>query len=346
MQNNNDISLFDKEIFLTFKNIDKNNFSFDKISILRELIRKHEINYPNILTWFDKKVVPGFKYGERIGYIGFANEIPVASAILKLGKRAKFCHLYIDPKHQNYAIGDIFFCQMTIDAKRYAKDIYFTLPERLWTEKINFFKSFGFKNASISTKKYRNSEEELFSTAEFSDVWKYSLEKIQKINAKHAFYKNDIQNGIIISIKPEYAQKIISGEKQVEIRRSFNAKLKGCKAAIYSSKPKQELNGFVTLDKIEKDKPENIWRKYKDKIACTEQDYLAYTKDTEQIFSIHLKNFEKYIGSIPLSQLSYLLDDNLRPPQSYYLLKNNTKWSNAISIIDLMHKKYKISTSI
>ena len=94
--------------------------------------------------WLKNKVLPGIKAGERAAYIGFDNNNPIISSVVKKDKHSKFCHLHIDDDFQNKHIGDLFFILMTLQVKRFAKEVHFTLPEGLWYRKQEFFKSFGF----------------------------------------------------------------------------------------------------------------------------------------------------------------------------------------------------------
>ena len=347
MKINNNYNLFERDSIFKLKKIDKNSFlnDSDLIDLLRNRLSLQEGSYPDILNWYEIKVKPGLKSGERIAYLGFIDGVPIASAILKLGKNAKFCHLYIEPEYQNDSLGELFFCQMTLDAKRFAKEIHFTLPESLWIEKKEFFQSFGFQDFAKFQKQYRSYDTELRCSSQYNNVWMQVMHKIPKINSKIA-KKDDVQNGILMSIRPEFAEKIKSGEKTIEIRKYFNTNLQGRKLTIYSSRPFQNLLGYADIDKVEKNSPEVTWNKYKDKIACSEKEFAEYTFDSKQIYSIFLKNFNNFTTPVPLNQLSFLVDTDLKPPQSYYKLENNQPWSNALSIIEFEHKRYNVQSRL
>src|SRR5439155_22534 len=106
----------------------------DHVKVLKELLVANEDMYPNIDRWFTAKVVPGLRSSQRIAYVGYEDEKPIASAVLKLGMRSKFCHLRIHKDFQDLDLGQIFFTQMTFEARHHAKDLHFTLPESLWCE--------------------------------------------------------------------------------------------------------------------------------------------------------------------------------------------------------------------
>src|SRR5690242_6911161 len=107
----------------------------DNFLMLRSKILGCEEMYPAIKTWLDKKVIGGLQTGERVGYIGMYGDEPIASAIVKKGKAAKFCHLKIDRSFQDGGLGDIFFTLMALEVRSLASSVHFTLPESLWESK-------------------------------------------------------------------------------------------------------------------------------------------------------------------------------------------------------------------
>ena len=70
---------------------------------LKELIVLNQDMYPNIEKWFINKVIPGIITTQRIGYIAYENEQPIASCVLKKGDCSKFCHLRIHEDFQDYS---------------------------------------------------------------------------------------------------------------------------------------------------------------------------------------------------------------------------------------------------
>src|SRR5512147_3036884 len=113
----------------------------DNLRTLKSLIVTSEDMYPGIQRWFAEKVVPGLRASERIAYVGYEGEDPIASAVLKLGARSKFCHLRIHEEFQDLDLGQMFFTQMTLEARHRAEEVHFTLPESLWSARKHFFAS-------------------------------------------------------------------------------------------------------------------------------------------------------------------------------------------------------------
>lgn len=67
----------------------------DHLVTLRNLILQNEPMYPEIGAWVSAKVLPGLRSSERVAFLGYLDEKPVVSAVVKRGATAKFCHLRI-----------------------------------------------------------------------------------------------------------------------------------------------------------------------------------------------------------------------------------------------------------
>src|SRR5207253_9377277 len=104
----------------------------DDYAKFRELVIANEASYPGIRKWLSEKVALGIAAGDRVAYVGYLNERPIASAVVKLGSEAKFCHLKLSEAVRDQNLGELFFCVMAMEARSVAKNVHFTLPESLW----------------------------------------------------------------------------------------------------------------------------------------------------------------------------------------------------------------------
>ena len=312
----------------------------DHLKNFRDLVLEKEPMYPNIDKWFDQKVIPGLKSSERVGYIGYLDEQPVVSAVIKRGEFTKFCHLRIKEELQNLHIGEAFFALMGLEVRRFAKEVHFTLPESLWERKKHFYKTFGFAEAIKAGHQYRLFEDELRCSSDFDKVWTAILEKLPKIARAFFVDGHSLDSGLLMSIKAEHARKVVSGTKKVEIRRSFSKKWTGCKISIYASGRERSLVGEASIKRVVVDKPENVWERFNDQIGCTREEFDKYTRSKSQIYAVVLENAIPYRKSISLREVSSLTKENLRPPQNYYNLNNNIKWAEAVSMGALLQGSF------
>ncbi len=320
-------------------------YDTDNLKLFLQLIKSHENMYPSIMDWLKKKVLPGIRSKERIAYMCLDDDEPVASSILKLGNRSKFCHLHIKQHLQGNKLGEMFFSLMAIHASINSQVIHFTLPESLWADRKDFFRSFGFFEVVKSKRQYRAHEEELHCSADFATVWQHVLEKIPAVIKTLSYLGDTIFNGILMSLKPIYLEGLRKGEKAIELRKKFSDRWKGCRVTIYSSSPIQAISGHAVIDDVKRDKPQEIWQRHKDELGCTKAEFDKYVGSADNLYAVWLKNYEPYFDPISLEQLRYLLRKPINPPQSYTSLTENSEWANAVGIAELLHGRFRLFTS-
>ena len=83
---------------------------------------------------------------------------------------------------------------------------------------------------------------------------------------------------ILLSIKPEFAEKILRGEKRYEFRRKLCQK-EVDKIYIYETSPVKRVVGeAVVIEKLQGDK-EMIWERTKDFAGVTREGFEQYFAD-------------------------------------------------------------------
>jgi predicted transcriptional regulator len=315
----------------------------DDMGVLRTLIRGNEQMYPDIQRWFGDKVLPGLKSGQRIAWVAYEGTQPIASAVLKLGRRSKFCHLKIRQNFQDMDLGQMFFSQMTAEARHEAKEIHFTLPESLWVERRGFFESFGFSSATKAGKEYRKGEPELACSAPFETAWFSVLGRLRSLATKFSVGGYSLNNKILISIKPIYAGRILEGSKLIEVRKKFSNKWVGCRAVLYASSPLKALVGEATVISVTSAPPVDIWAQFGPNLGCGKEDFEGYVGVASKVSAIELGDIFPYREPISLAQVSYLVREDLVPPQSFCDLRlddRDSPWVRAVSVASLLHGRF------
>jgi len=318
----------------------------DHLASFEALILENERVYPEIADWYRKRVLPGIRDEERVAFIGYLGERPAVSAIVKKGPDAKFCHLKIVEPLRNTHVGEVFFALMALEARDLAKNIYFTLPEEVWKQKAEFFQSFGFKSAILAEKQYRLFDRELHCDAPFSAVWDSVLHKIPKLASLYSFGGFSPDNQLLLSIKPEFAERILNRNKRIELRRKFSTKWLGYRINLYASSPVMSLVGEARIAGITVNEPDMIWEKFGNEIGCSRAEFDAYCVGTKQIYAIELDEVKPYRDRIPLVLASQMIKEELVPPQSYFTLEKNRPWAKAISLAAYLHCCFKSTISL
>jgi len=318
----------------------------DHLLHFHELIVSSESMYPGIDKWLREKVIPGLKSSERACYVGYEGMKPVVSAVVKRGENAKFCHLKLGDDFQNIHLGEAFFALMVLEVRSMAKEIHFTLPEGLWENKRPFFESFGFGEAIASKTQYRLFERELRCSALYHHVWRSVLERLPNLMNLFSFGEQELDSRLLMSIKPEYAHKIIAGQKTIELRRRFSDKWIGDRVILYASKPAGQLVGEATISNVISGTPDELWENFGQMMGCSREEFDKYTDSRDKVFAIFLDDIRPFVEPIPISQLSRLVNEDLKPPQSYTALERNESWTRAISVAGLLHGTVGKSTVV
>ena len=126
----------------------------------------------------------------------------------------------------------------------------------------------------------------------------------------------NILTDAILSIKPIYANGILSGDKKVEFRKKIFKKSVE-RVYIYSSSPQKMMVGYFTIQKIVEDTPANLWNKFKDVGGIDEDSFFEYFKDADTGFSILINKVVKFDKEKDPIEFQ----ENFSAPQSYIYLE-------------------------
>lgn len=133
-------------------------------------------------------------------------------------------------------------------------------------------------------------------------------------------------NILLLSIKPEYASKIFSGEKTVELRRVRTRLTQDDIVFVYVSSPTKALVGLFEVENIIQEKIElqqdikAYWNLVYKKAGISSQDFEKYYQGASFFVGIFLRNPRKFDVSINLENLRKYIP-KFTPPQSYRYLK-------------------------
>lgn len=94
----------------------------------------------------------------------------------------------------------------------------------------------------------------------------------------------------LISIKPKYVEKIISGEKTIELRKTIFKKPVE-KIWVYTTVPIKKIQGYFIIDKIIEDTPLNIWKDNEAVLGIDIKSYFDYFDGKEKAYGIKIKKW-------------------------------------------------------
>lgn len=120
----------------------------------------------------------------------------------------------------------------------------------------------------------------------------------------------------LLSIKPEFAEKILTNEKRYEFRKTtFRDPTKVENVIMYSSSPDQEIVGSFTFENVIQDDPEDLWENFGDASGIEDRSrFLDYFSNTELGYAIEIQDVCRLRS--PVDPRRYF--DDFRPPVSFH----------------------------
>lgn len=118
---------------------------------------------------------------------------------------------------------------------------------------------------------------------------------------------------VLLSIKPEYVEKILDGSKKFEFRKNIFKNQDVKNVIIYSTMPIGKVVAEFDIKKIHRDSPELIWKKTSKYSGITKDFFDDYYSGRDQAVAIEIGEIIEYDKPLDLHELG----SNITPPQSY-----------------------------
>lgn len=99
---------------------------------------------------------------------------------------------------------------------------------------------------------------------------------------------------ILLSIKPEYAEKILSGRKRYEFRRRLHKNTSVKTVVIYATMPVGKVVGEFTIERIHSKKPNEIWNLTKEHSGITREFFSEYFQDRDLAHAIEVSAVRRF----------------------------------------------------
>lgn len=125
----------------------------------------------------------------------------------------------------------------------------------------------------------------------------------------------------LLAIKPEFAEKILDGEKHYEFRRkSFQDAEQLELVFLYASSPVKRIVGLFTSDRVVEASPEELWNLFSDKSGIAERDrFMDYFEGVDTGYAIHVNRTHRFAEPIdPVEQFG-----EYSAPMSFNYLDEN-----------------------
>lgn len=125
-----------------------------------------------------------------------------------------------------------------------------------------------------------------------------------------------MQTSVLLSIKPEFAEKIFDGLKKFEFRRVIFKSTTVSRIVVYASSPVQRVIGEFEIERILSLRTAKLWHRTKRHSGIQKSFFDQYFRGRDKGFAIKIKCPRRYSTPILLECLC----KTSRPPQSFMYL--------------------------
>lgn len=120
---------------------------------------------------------------------------------------------------------------------------------------------------------------------------------------------------VLLSIKPEFAEKIFDGTKKYEFRRTVFKDPSVKTIVVYASSPVQKVIGEFEIESILNCEIQSLWEKTKEHSGISEKFFFEYFVNKVNGYAIKVKKTKRYEEALSIKD-----DFNATPPQSFMYL--------------------------
>lgn len=131
---------------------------------------------------------------------------------------------------------------------------------------------------------------------------------------------------VLLSIKPAYVRKIVSGDKKYELRKRIFKTAGINRIYIYSSSPEKKIIGSFAIGAILKDTPLQLWEKLQTDLGIDYPSYCDYFQGKVLAYAIRITDLEIFPEPIDPKDV----DPGFNPPQSFRYIPKNFSTSDRI----------------
>jgi predicted transcriptional regulator len=125
----------------------------------------------------------------------------------------------------------------------------------------------------------------------------------------------DHERALLLSVRPQYAESILAGTKNAEIRRQRPGVAPGTPVIIYATKPLAAVIGTARIDCVQAGSPADLWNQYGCRMDVTEPDYANYLHDVNTAYVLLLSQARRLPAPLGLDEMRQTAA--FRPPRSY-----------------------------
>lgn len=117
---------------------------------------------------------------------------------------------------------------------------------------------------------------------------------------------------VLLSIKPEFAERIFDGTKKFEFRRRIYKNKNVKSVVVYASAPISKVIGEFEIETVHHDELDSLWDSTNEFAGISEAFYREYFNGKDSGYAIEVKKVRKYEAPLGIRETF-----GIAPPQSF-----------------------------
>jgi predicted transcriptional regulator len=127
---------------------------------------------------------------------------------------------------------------------------------------------------------------------------------------------------MLLSVRPRYAEAILTGTKNAEIRRQRPGAQPGTPVIIYATKPVGAVVGVAYIDQIIEGSPAELWPLHHHETGVTQDEYDQYLQGSSTAYLLLLDGARRLSRPLTLDEMRETA--TFQPPRSYRYVNHST----------------------
>lgn len=125
---------------------------------------------------------------------------------------------------------------------------------------------------------------------------------------------------VLLSVKPQFARRLLSGTKTAEVRRRFPELPSGTVVYLYASSPMRAVIGVLKIRRVHTGTPQWLWPTFGKQLDISKEYFHGYLAGRDAAAVIELQRAEQWERPVALDDLRTGL--GVQAPQSYRYLSS------------------------
>jgi predicted transcriptional regulator len=132
---------------------------------------------------------------------------------------------------------------------------------------------------------------------------------------------NEHDRALLLSVRPRFAESILTGAKTAEIRRQRPAVHPGTLVIIYATRPVGAIVGTARIAGVSRGTPDEMWELHHARAGITRPEFDDYLSGAETAYILLLTRIQRLEPFLTLEQIR--AETAFQPPQSYRYVNQN-----------------------